>query len=222
VSDRRRTPSRTDRPRIPTPYDRMPPSIPLDWTRVSRKRPNSGSPDSACCVDGSCRHRSSPGVRQQEGEAPDAGPAKQVYRGQVVMCLHDANPDWFQGYFFVENGETWGLLGIQKEVDDCLQCSEGGYRQIDLKVKSQDHTFVDVDWTGGDMMDLKGQDVSMQAEKILTGESAVPIVEGVFSGLMRRLRAQDDCEDMDVLQVFPDLAIVVGTMELKVSSSDDT
>ena len=182
--------------------------LPLDWTRVgSRKRTMAAS----CCVGGVCRQQHD--RRQITITTTVDHRAKQLVRGQVVVCLLESNPDWFQAYLFLESGETWGLLGIQKEVDECLQCSEGGYRVIDLKITSKDETFVNVEWTGGDMMDLKGNDVSMQAEKIVTGSSALPVVEGIFSGLMRKLRSED--EELDVLQVFPDLAVITGSMEVR-------
>jgi hypothetical protein len=159
----------------------------------------------------------------------------------------DGNPDWFQAYFFLnEEGQqqqhgtgrqVWGLLGIQKEIDECLQCSEGGYRVIDLKITSKGDknknssmtltttTFVDVEWTGGDMMDLKGPGVYMQADKILTSTAALPVLEQVFESLTRRVREEcqrdgDYCNDndeiIDMLQVFPELTIVVGRMQLEI------
>ena len=201
------------------------PSLPLDWTRVSRKRP------ADCCVGGVCPHRRSrPVVNRRTTTTPTTSggggtnpePTKQVYyhTGQVIVCLLEPNPDWFQAYLFLNNGATWGLLGTQKEIDECLQCSEGGYRVIDLKVVRHDHTFTDVEWTGGDMMDLKGHNVRMQADQIWTGPAAVPVVERVFGSLVQRAR-QGQEEPLEVLEVFPELAIVVGHMELALDAPPD-
>lgn len=196
--------------------------LPLDWTRVSRKRT---APDaSSCCVGGMCRRH---GRRSTVSTATSSSAAngRTAHHGQVIVCLLDSNPDWFQAYLFLQDGsnETWGLLGLQKEIDECLQCSEGGYRVIDLRVTSKDKvTLTDIEWTGGDMMDLKGSHVSMQAEKIMTGSDAVPVLEGIFSGLMHKVRAANpDEKNLDPLQLFPELTIVVGKMEIQLPDPID-
>lgn len=67
--------------------------------------------------------------------------------------------------------KPWGLLCIQEEIDECLQCQDGGYRQISMTVntfqkgtktnivdveqmKKSAHTLNNIVWTGGDMMRL--------------------------------------------------------------------
>lgn len=194
-------------------------SLPLDWTRVSRKRPANDTATS-CCIGGVCRRhvQSSSALSLSDTNLRHQGQVS-YHQGQVIVCLLDSNPDWFQAYLFLPDATTWGLLGIQKEIDECLQCSEGGYRVIDLKVMTSKDNIVltDIEWTGGDMMDLKGNGVVMQASKIMTGPDAVPILEGVFSGLMQKVRsscAGETAEVVDPLQVFPELAIVVGNMQL--------
>ena len=68
--------------------------------------------------------------------------------------------------------QSWGLLAVQNEIiDECLTCSEGGYRELDLTFirnkpspafsyrKNKEKKKVrwvaqDVVWTGGNMMNL--------------------------------------------------------------------
>lgn len=194
-------------------------SLPLDWTRVSRKR--SADDDAAdCCVGGGvCRHRRrATRVPIPTTTTTTTDDKVTHYQGKVIVCLLDSNPDWFQAYLFLQDSsETWGLLGIQKEIDECLQCSEGGYRVIDLQVTSKDKvTLRDIEWTGGDMVDLKGSHVTMQADKIMTGSDAVPVLEGIFSGILAKVRAETPPDDhVDPLRLFPELAIVVGKMEIR-------
>jgi hypothetical protein len=80
------------------------------------------------------------------------------YSGSVVFCLPDADCDWFQGYFFPfnDNDDTidpmrqssrfqhkykttteqkpyYGLLcHVKRDIDECLQCAAGGYREISI------------------------------------------------------------------------------------------
>mmetsp|Transcript_11253 Transcript_11253/g.23052 ORF Transcript_11253/g.23052 Transcript_11253/m.23052 type:complete len:302 (+) Transcript_11253:63-968(+) len=222
------------------------------------------------------------------------GTVLMTIRGTAVVCLLDCtDPQWFQGYLFFHDtpssssssssSSCWSMLGVQKEIDECLQCSEGGYRVLDLKVNVNNKqaqqntssssssssssqcttakpvvtTFRDVEWTGGDMMQLSHPQLSMQAQKLLTGMAAVPVVESVFGGLLRRVREntnnnndEDDDNDNDnmmmmmmdqddeqpeqpqpqendgdddhVLDMFPDLAIVVGHMQLTLTTTTTT
>lgn len=205
--------------------------LPLDWTRLSRKR--AGDDDDDCCVGGVCRHRRRRRARTIAEPSSSRGRRDaRRRRGRVVVCLLDGDPDWFQAQLFLQDDDdttAWGLLGVQnRDIDECLQCADGGYRVVDLTLTTTGGdvvggtndeviTFPDVEWTGGDMMHLKGDHITMEADKILTGAAAVPVLEGVFGGLMRRIRGDDDDdeeEQVDVLQVFPELAIVVGNMEL--------
>ena len=193
----------------------------------SRKRPASDT--ASCCVGSACRHRRRPATTT----TTENNDTVRTCQGQVIVCLLDSNPDWFQAYLFPDErrDETWGLLGIQKEIDECLQCSEGGYRVIDLRVTSSSSiikdkkvTLTDVEWTGGDMMDLKGSHVTMRADKIMTGVDAVPVLKGIFSGLVRKIRAEsgpDLDDDDDLLRVFPELTIVVGKMEIRLPKPEN-
>lgn len=78
-----------------------------------------------------------------------------VLEGQAIFCLHDLDPQWVQGYFVPQRSSSnnsndtisrnnnynhkkqqqpWGLLAVQEEIDDCLACADGGYRQVSLTV----------------------------------------------------------------------------------------
>ena len=81
----------------------------------------------------------------------------------------------------------------------------------------------DVEWTGGDMMRLlqaNGQ-VRLEPQQLLTGRKAVPYVKGVFGGLLKKLRTAQESpvdaslpEEQQILDCMPDVAVVVGAMEL--------
>jgi len=154
-----------------------------------------------------------------------------VAKGRAIFLLHEPDPGWFQGYLFFDsegggigsgswgNGSSghnnkkkpWGLLAQQVTLDECLQCAEGGYRQIKLTVypygdgaddgsgnknegrrQRQPRKFIknDVEWFGGDMVRLQGPEVRMRAERLATGRDAVPYVERVFEGLLRAARGR--------------------------------
>ena len=99
-----------------------------------------------------------------------------VLAGTAVVCLTDPDADWFQGYLFV-SGTTphiststtyYGLLGRIQELDECLQCADGGYRELTLQVNAmggpttihketnpsaaETFKFSNIAWTGGDIM----------------------------------------------------------------------
>jgi hypothetical protein len=227
--------------RKPTPSP-----LPLEWTRVQRKRKlpvnasssqeNAADLDEYCCDDASCRHvirlR-----REQQGEpennAHDQGTPSASHRryvGKAIFLLHDSNPDWIQGYFFPNGaGKPWGLLAIQQDIDECLQCTAGGYRVVQLTILPFDRTnmikkqsVAAVEWIGGDMMCLKHPLVQMQGEQLVTGEKAVPTVETIFATLLTKLRSSRESESTTtpVLKLFPDLAIVSGTMQILMPYSD--
>jgi hypothetical protein len=93
--------------------------------------------------------------------------------GNVWFCLPDPDCDWFQGYYLVTNQPSsfhYGLLcHVQQDIDECLQCSEGGYREVTMQMtkfehrrtnrstidaKQVVHNVPNILWTGGDMMHL--------------------------------------------------------------------
>jgi hypothetical protein len=227
-----------------------PPPLELGWTQVTRKRPrekNSSSEttaddDSAVCfdcTDPGCRRKMSTSFQSDTSrETTSSSSNASPFKGRVIWLLHDVESEWFQGYLFLPGqSRPWGLLAVVQELDECLQCSEGGYRQIQLVVHLPKYGSAAssisggdskrdlgiVEWTGGDMMRLESAFVKMEPIKVVTGDKAASIAMDLFKGVWNQLRtiysAQDDNKDEDVndinlLDLLPDVAIVYGTMEL--------
>eukprot|EP00584_Thalassiosira_punctigera_P009217 CAMPEP_0172534334 /NCGR_PEP_ID=MMETSP1067-20121228/6732_1 /TAXON_ID=265564 ORGANISM="Thalassiosira punctigera, Strain Tpunct2005C2" /NCGR_SAMPLE_ID=MMETSP1067 /ASSEMBLY_ACC=CAM_ASM_000444 /LENGTH=323 /DNA_ID=CAMNT_0013319111 /DNA_START=69 /DNA_END=1037 /DNA_ORIENTATION=- len=158
----------------------------------------------------------------------------------------DESKIWFQGRFFPSAGAgsvrrnnsptsvsservappsggsaantSWGLLAVQNEiVDECLTCSEGGYRELDLtfirkktnawsrKEKKVRWAAHDVVWNGGNMMALstdpycspysplsnEGPGVKFEPQKLMEGERAMEVAEKYFPSMAKRLRIHD-------------------------------
>jgi hypothetical protein len=196
--------------------------LPLGWTRVKRRR--SDKEDETCCEDPSCRIRQAPLTLATLKD--DSSTNARSFQGTAVFCLHEMNPSWFQGYFF-QGTTTWGILCEQQEVDDCLQCADGGYRVLNVTL----HTYsggVDspekivirnVEWTGGDMMRLlqaEGQ-LRMEPTQLYTAEKAVPLTKSLFKTLLRKLSHESDPDkEQQVLDILPDVAIIMGEMKVMV------
>jgi hypothetical protein len=137
-----------------------------------------------------------------------------IFHGKAIFCLHELDPPWLQGYFIPHgsNKKPWRMLAVQEEIDDCLACSDGGYRRVTLTLypPNQQHhhhhgvvstqnknvpksilpTISNIDWIGGDMMTLYHPDhiIEMIAEQLLTGKAALPLLYKYFTGLVMRLQ----------------------------------
>jgi hypothetical protein len=171
-------------------------ALPLDWTRMGtittgtttkRRKIDNNDPtgenytdgdDENCCQDpANClRRRYARPASTTTTTTNNTNNILRTIHGQVIFCLHEYNPQWFQGYFVPKTGSTkkpWGLLAQQEEIDECLACSDGGYRRISLTIytpkmntgtndstvpssttraTSNDNTFTiqSIDWTGGE------------------------------------------------------------------------
>ena len=85
---------------------------------------------------------------------------ERIQKGRAIFCLHDVNPRWFQGYYFVSSSSSsslsssssssslssnppLGLLAIQEEIDKCLECTNGGYRRLTMNIFSTNSTTND-------------------------------------------------------------------------------
>ena len=188
------------------------------------------------CLDPSCRRKTSMSFLPETSTA-EAGSSIR-YKGRVVWLLHDLESDWFQGYFYASGqARPWGLLALIQELDECLQCSEGGYRQIRLQVHlpSNDNACGNkkkdlgiVEWTGGDMMRLESTAVKMDPEAVVTGEKAASIATDLFKAVWKKLQTmyyeqvEDNVEkeQVDLLELLPDVAVVHGSMEFDLPSDD--
>jgi hypothetical protein len=148
-----------------------------------------------------------------------------VLVGDAIFCFGEIEPTWFQGYF-VMNHVPYGLLAKQTAVDECLQCADGGYREVELRFYPRGQNkgtvvFEKVQWTGGDMMKLQGDKVEFECEKFYSGENAVPIVKKHFGGLVKKLREHEgNEEDAEILDLMPEVAIVLGRMRLSLPTAD--
>jgi len=158
------------------------------------------------------------------------GTPANVILGKAVLCMHEMDPEWFQGYFFVPNSsKPWGLLCKQQSIDDCLKCEEGGYRELSVKVYSYNQSkpsiISDVQWTGGDMIRLLQPNGALRFEpdQALTGNEACSFVDSLFSGLLQRLKTEGDFDESStVLDIIPDVAIVLGILEIDASQLHDS
>ncbi len=175
--------------------------LPLDWTRLGQQ----------CCEDPiSCRQRHRTPLTSRGT----------VVRGHAVFCMHENDPSWFQGYFIPDHSRRpWGMLAVQEEVEDCLACADGGFRRIALTIYPPDPMepirLRTVDWTGGDMIQLKHERLDMEAHRLWTGPSSLSYVQRYFQGLISKLRQEYNVdESTSVLEWLPDVAVVVGTMTL--------
>ncbi|KAL3778133.1 hypothetical protein ACHAWO_008085 [Cyclotella atomus] len=159
----------------------------------------------------------------------------------------EENLIWFQGRFFPSTLEassptsitssfstnfvskSWGLLGVQKHVqDECLRCSEGGYRELDLTFIRHINTGIgarkkairwnatDLTWTGGDMMRLSSDyalrdsetGVKFEPTTMIDGDKALDIGRKYFSKLMNQLSSDKSSEEYEL-----DTLVVIGSME---------
>jgi hypothetical protein len=219
-------------------------TLPLGWTRVQRKRPrvdgdqsinndnSNGVSINAHCDDPACQRLAA----QWAEDARLFNTARhEKYTGKAIFLLLENNPQWMQGYFFPDGTRrSWGLLAEQQAVDDCLQCSEGGYRVLSIKVyrykASESESTIsmnNIEWTGGDMMRLNSPSVTMQATECYTGDQAAQLAEQIFASVLHKLNAKVDLSDSgntSTLDLIPDIAVVKGSMELRIeidNSGDD-
>lgn len=205
-------------------------SLPLDWTRMPKTDVCAGRP------------RRRPGRSSlQLSKASTLSTSTILLQGRAIVCLHDWNPSWVQGYFVARGShKPWRMLGVQEEIDECLACDDGGYRRLTLTIY---HDYVasnmstttssskkriqikGIEWTGGDMMNLYDTERNLEmmvADRLLTGEKCLIVVNKFFKGLVKQLRqsCQVD-EDVGVLEFLPNLAIVTGYMALALPKEDE-
>eukprot|EP01083_Nonionella_stella_P302873 1046041_1 len=89
---------------------------------------------------------------EKERNASAAEALYTTLRGKALFCLHSLDCTWFQGQFVpsqsvssssftspigVGSGvvKSMGMLARQRDdIDECLQCNDNGYREIDLTI----------------------------------------------------------------------------------------
>ena len=220
--------------------------------------------DFRCCNNRrKCPHRLQKLTNNTANDTGSPPKLRRCYRGRVIFCMLETDPYWFQGYFFPSSSisnksivggtshlrpKPWRLLATQREVEGCLACAEGGYRLVDLTVhcNGQKEVLDNIEWTGGDMMELLSPHLSMRTERLATGTVGAQMAQQVFPTMIQQARKQlitemdkmpdvskeeqenmDSCkenkkqndpeaEEENVLGFFPDIAIVAGSMQVYV------
>lgn len=225
--------------------------LPLGWTQIKRKKRRKTDDDSKldedgewCCEDPNCKIDINTGSKSTETNKEMCVDLE----GTAVFCLHELDCKWFQGQFFVKSRNTRGkrlkqtksfaLLAKQRDdVDDCLACRDGGYKELDITVymksssKNTERKSICLEklvCTGGDMMKIQadgqqkfeyatGTSSSIQkglvsldfdADQVITGKKVETLVEKYFPSLIDRSTAES------VTEQLPDCAIVIGTQKM--------
>jgi hypothetical protein len=188
--------------------------------------------DAYCCPDPTCiRNLSQVAADSADTAASVAayvasgGPPVATLQGMSVLLLPTIDGRWFQGHFVPQsthlNGSVKrstnfgsirpiGLLAVERDdTDECLQCRDGGYREVDLTVlgpsgggERKRRTFDRSICTGGDMIRLRAgrmadqdptrptspsiEGVAFDAERVLTGRKAAPYLVRYFSSIVAK------------------------------------
>jgi hypothetical protein len=161
-----------------------------------------------------------------------------------MLCLPDADNDWFQGYFFpssssspsediIKSNSVYKLLCIQQDdTDPCLHCDDYQLWTVTVyyptttklvRPKKQTRTFRNVVSRGGDSIRWHHQRIRFTAEAVTTGGKAHVLVETYFGGLLQQLRDVPPADDVDgpadasiesVATLMPNVAVVTGDMTI--------
>ena len=245
--------------------------LPLGWTQVTRKRktPDDSSNDDDNknhhwwnCTDPNCERPppsfAAPAQTKTLKQNSKKDPDSLLLQGTAIFCLPDLNPSWMQGYLFPTSGSSskskkpYRLLAVQDhDLDECLQCADGGYRQVSLTVIGSNktnntnntkrrHVIPQIDWTGGDMMRWTTPDgrVHFEPHQLATDAKAIPYMRKYFQALVDQVSKVSSCTDdddddndepsktsssssckdndtVDILELLPQVAIVTGTMTVR-------
>ena len=191
-----------------------------------------------CCPDPTCiRNLSQVAADSTDTAASVAayvasgGPPVTTLQGMSVLLLPTIDGRWFQGHFVPQsshlNGSSKrstnfgsirpiGLLAVERDdTDECLQCRDGGYREVDLTVlgpggggERKRRTFDRSICTGGDMLRLRAgrmadqdptrptspsiEGVAFDAERVLTGRKAAPYLVRYFSSIVGKMIEEEE------------------------------
>lgn len=199
--------------------------LPIGWTTISRIRKEKKSSDvlanEYCCEDPTCKNSYTPTI-SPEIESNQLPAELMSLSGLAFFCIHSLSTKWFQGRFVPTHGKPISLLVQQRnDLDDCLQCADNGYREIDLSIFSrfcdtegtrQNICLEKLKCTGGDMLRVVDVESNLlfDAERIVTGITTISIVEKYFKNIIPSME-----ENQTLLDVLPDVAIVIGEMKLR-------
>ncbi|GAB9463484.1 hypothetical protein Gpo141_00000941 [Globisporangium polare] len=132
--------------------------------------------------------------------------------GRAVLCF-PRDGDWFQGYVFVQDPEADVQLGILAEelpIDDCIRCPDGGYKEYRLTLMHFDmdqETAVVVAKTGGDVCQLRSDELRFESTMLLTEEQAADAIRTYFPTIAARANG-DESLLADCLVLFGDIEIM--------------
>jgi len=220
-------------------------NLPLDWTRIKRKP--LVTDEKNLCKDDECPCD----PRSLPIEAFFKVPSyPETLKGVAIFCVHDTAASWFQGYFLPErqsNGfKAMGLLSEERMIDDCLQCDDGGYRELNITLTTFQKSNLNnnsenpslhmtVMCTGGDMFQMRPIAKSSKpmallefdATVVLTDFRAEKYFKTYFGSLLQQRQNEliknklidSDDDDMTPLSLFPNCSIVIGRMTLSGSAS---
>lgn len=200
--------------------------------------------DTYCCPDPTCiRNLSQVAADSADTAASVAayvasgGPPVATLQGMSVLLLPSIESRWFQGHFVPQsthlNGSVKrstnfgsirpiGLLAVERDdTDECLQCRDGGYREVDLTILGPSggagdrkrRTFDRSICTGGDMIRLRAgrmadqdptrptsssiEGVAFDAERVLTGRKAAPYLVRYFSSIVTKMMEENAASGND-------------------------
>ena len=134
-----------------------------------------------------------------------------------------------------------GFLAVEQEEenqDKCKHCREGGNVLMNMTVyrDGKEIRLDGVEWKGGDMMELTGPHVLLEAQQLVSGSKSIPYLKRYFPSLVRKMvgtnnrcgsgeGSHDDEMWVDsnksLSNLFQDVAIVIGNMKLSVPTESE-
>lgn len=191
------------------------PTLPLDWTRIKRRRTTREQGTSGKnppqnhreCLDPTCCAVSLPAA-EEKGSLSNF----RLITGTAIFCLPDPESDWFQGYLVTDDNKSYGILCIANDdrLDACLKCDD--YRLLDVQVNDyqlkEKNTYKNIICRGGDAMKWHHRHVSFETSYLLTGKPAFDDVRRYFGSLIRNLGGESAEDSM------PAVAVTKGSLQL--------
>ncbi|KAJ0406163.1 hypothetical protein ATCC90586_001209 [Pythium insidiosum] len=113
-------------------------------------------------------------------------------RGRALLCF-PPHGRWFQGYVLPGGTEQLGLLGVEEEVDACVQCPDGGYQRFCVTVtdfENGQELQVMVTKRGGELCRLDSDDADDDAGSESPGQCHLKFEPQV---LLRDLWEKPNC-----------------------------
>lgn len=228
--------------------------LPVDWTQIKRrkrKRDDSSKEEessSFCCEDPSCLDADTDADADDNARTDNFSRLNDdkflTLKGKGIFCLHTLDCTWFQGQFVNSNKhkvKSLGILAVQRHLDECLKCGDGGYKEIDLTILSKKLSpdsaisqnasagerkkvvIRKLSCTGGDMLRITPrkaranqkdgtENASFEAERIITGDKVESLVRRYFPNLVPSCNEDEGT----FAEQLPDCAVVIGDMSITI------